>query len=88
MIEAFLDVITAIFFDYFLDYLKNEKKNKLVRLMIVLLIFPLPIILVLISFQKIMNYDQLWLYAITISVVIYFTYLTIKYIKGIIVGFK
>lgn len=88
MVEAFLDVITAIFFDYFLDYLKNEEKNKLIRIIIVLLIFPLPIILVIISFQKIMNYDQLWIYAITILVVIYFTYLTIKYIKGIITGFK
>lgn len=56
--------------------------------MIVLLTFPLPIILVIISFHKTMNYDQGWLYVISILVVIYFTYLTIKYIKGIIVGFK
>ena len=27
MIEVFLDVITSLSFDYFLDYLKDEKKT-------------------------------------------------------------
>ncbi|SEL23950.1 hypothetical protein SAMN04488700_0389 [Carnobacterium iners] len=88
MIEAFLDVITAIFFDFFLDYLKNDKKSKVVRLIVVTFIFPLPILLVIISFQKIMDINQIWLYAVIFLVVIYFLYLIFKYIKGVFVGFK
>lgn len=88
MLEFILELFGEIIILGFRDYLKNHKRNKLIRIFWVLLIFPLPIWLVLLLGNIIREINNWWVTGIAIVVVAYYTYLTFKYLKGILWGFK
>lgn len=83
-----LELFGEVIFCVFRDYLKNNKRNKCMRIFWVLLIFPLPIWPVLLLGNIIREINNWWITGIAIVIGGYYTYLTFKYVKGILWGFK
>lgn len=69
-------------------FFRNEKRSKKVRLFLALVIFPFPVILFLLLTPFIIELNMWIIYVVVFGIEVYFSYLTLKYTKGILMGFK
>lgn len=69
-------------------FFRNEKRSKKVRLVLALLVFPFPVLLFLLLTPLIIELDMWIIYVVVFGTEIYFSYLTLKYTKDILEGFK
>ncbi|GEQ34131.1 DUF983 domain-containing protein [Marinilactibacillus psychrotolerans] len=70
------------------SFFRNEKRSKKVRLFFALLIFLFPVILFLLLTPLIIELNIWIIYVVVFGIEVYFSYLTLKYTKGILMGFK
>ncbi|WP_080145881.1 hypothetical protein [Marinilactibacillus piezotolerans] len=69
-------------------FFRNGKISKPLRLSLAVLLFLGPVILLMLLTPLLIEINSWWLYLIMFGIELYFGYLAVKYVKGILFGFK
>lgn len=88
LFELILNFIVFVVSESGQIFFRNEKRSKKVRLFLALVIFPFPVILFLLLTPFIIELNMWIIYVVVFGIEVYFSYLTLKYTKGILMGFK
>lgn len=69
-------------------FFKNKKIHPSIRMIVALILFALPLLLLMYATPMFIELNEWWIYLLAFSLELYLGYLTIKYVRGILLGFE